>query len=172
MAAHLKAGSRCRGLQGFFDVAICEVSGGAADRAEHVMVMALMAELIAEFAVFKKHAADLIRFDQEAESAIHGSPANAGQGCAEILSGERASLSGSGADDQTAWFGVPVTAAGEVGDDFVDDNRAPGPRMPVSRVFSVGAGHVDTRSHILEGSIGFVKRRPALTRTRFDGVGC
>ena len=56
------------------------------------MMMPLAAELVTEFPVFQKDTADLVGFHQEPQTSIHRGPADAGQGGAQLFSGERASL--------------------------------------------------------------------------------
>ncbi len=135
MAAHVKAGSRCGGLQSRFDVAIGEIGRGTAHCAEHVMVMALVAKLVPQFAVFQQNPADLVGFNQEAQSAIYGCSPNARQSGAEVLGGEWTTLSGGGTDHEAAGFGVAVPPAGEVRYDIIHDGSRARPRVIVSRVF-------------------------------------
>ena len=97
--AHPKTRPVGGGAQYVLNVAAQQVRGRAADGAEHVMVMPLVAELVAQFAIFQEDPADLLGFHQQSETSIHRGPANAGEDGAQFLSGEGPSLGGGGADD-------------------------------------------------------------------------
>lgn len=112
MPAHMKSGRGGRRLQRFLNVAVCQIGGRSANGAEHVVVVTLVAELVAELAIFQQDSAYLVGFDEKTEPAIYGGAPNAWQGGAQILSGERTTLSCCGANHEAAGLSIPVPPAG------------------------------------------------------------
>ena len=108
----MKAGRGGGRQQRFLDIAVCQIGGRTANGAEHVVVVSLVAELVAELTIFQQDSAYLVGFDEKAEPAIYGGAPHAGQGSAQILSGERTTLSGGGTNHEAAGLGIAVPPAG------------------------------------------------------------
>lgn len=77
MPAHAETRPVGGGAKYVLHVAVHQVSGCAADGAEHMMMMPLVAELVTEFPVFQEDPANLVGFHQEPQASIHRGPADA-----------------------------------------------------------------------------------------------
>ena len=142
VAAHLKAGHRSRFPKWCLNITVGQVSRSAANGAEQVMVVSLVAQLITEFPVFQQHPADLIGFYQQAQPAIYGCPSYTGERDTQFLSGERTCLSGDGTNHQPARFGVPVPPLPQAGNDVIDHRGRTRQRMFVANMFQVIGRHL------------------------------
>ncbi len=145
MPAHAKAGPVGGGAKYVLDVTVYQVGGRAAYGAEHVMMMALVAQLVTEFPVFQQHPAYLVGFHQQAKPSIHRGPANAGQCGAQILSRKGTSLGRDGADDQAPGLSIPVTLPGQLGNYVVHHGRGDRGGMVVTSVFEISGNQVILR---------------------------
>ena len=132
MTAHLEPGRRRCFAQGIFYVTFRKVGGGATYGAEHMMMMSLVAQLISKISIFKEHPANQVGFYQQAEAAVHGCPAHAGQGSAQFFGGKGPTLGRRRTDDQPARLRVPVTQIGQLGNDIVHHGCGTGPGMVVA----------------------------------------
>ena len=144
MPAHPETRPVSGGAKYVLYVTVYQVGGYAADGAEHVVMMPLVAELVSQFPIFQKHPANLIGFHQQAEATIHRGSANAGQDGAQLLRGEGTFLGGSGGDDQATGFGIPVALMRQLGNDVVHHGSGGRGGMVMPFVFCGAGNHFDT----------------------------
>ena len=113
-------------------------------RAQQVMVMSLVAELVAQFAVFQQDPTNLIGFHQQAQTPVYGGPAHAGQGGAQFFGSERSALSCNRADHQPARLGVPVSPIAQLSHDVVHHGGGTRSRVFVPGMPGCGCDQNDT----------------------------
>ena len=142
MTTHLEAGGGRGGSQGFLNIAVRQVGRGSANGTEHMVVVSLVAKLVPKFAVFQEDPADLVGFDEQAESAKHGGPTHAWESGAEVLGGKRPGMGSNGTDHEAAGFGIAISHGYQALDDIIDDGGGAGTRVMVSRVFLGCGDHV------------------------------
>ncbi|MCY4417603.1 MAG: hypothetical protein OXE87_15040 [Chloroflexi bacterium] len=169
MATHLEADGGRGGSQGFLNIAVRQVGGGSANGTEHMVVVSLVAKLVPKFAVLQEDPANLVGFDEQAESAKHGGPTHARESGAEVLGGKRAVMGSNSTDHEAAGFGIAISHGYQALDDVIDDGGGAGTRVMVSRVFLGCGDHVDMESRLYPYRDGIVKRWAGCCGVYFRG---
>ena len=101
MTADLKVVRRRDILQLVLNVAAQQVFGSSTLHAEEVMMVAPVAELIMQIAVFQQHPAEHSGLYQKLEGAVHRGPSYTGQLVPQLLGGEVSLLLGNGPNYRT-----------------------------------------------------------------------
>ena len=170
MPAHPETRPVDGGAKYILNVAVHQIGGPAADGADHVVVVFLMAELVAEFPVFQEDPADLLVFHQEPQAAINRGPPNAREGGAQFLGGKGTPLRGRGADDEATGLGIPIALSHQLGNDLVHHGGGTGCGVVVTGVFDADGNQLMIHIAALTPTGNPVNRLQSLGCPRPGGI--